>query len=553
MSDIARHLARVTVLATLVGSGFVAVRAAGASASSPTLYAAVSAPTGRGCVSLADACTLVAALERVQPGGNIELTTSGNATATDTFYQDLPDNGFTVATSGTSSAAPVTIEPAPGVNGPIIDGNGEGAVLSVGTGVHLNVEGVTIQDGNSLFGGGISNDHGGTVSIADCQFFNDRSDYDGNGDGGYGGAIDSGDGPVVSGDGIYSPVLASALTVTGSTFSDNQAEVGGGAISSGDGTVAIDNSTFSMNSAGGDGGGAVEAKAPEDDPAVITGSTFQDNHTIGDGGAISNFGYLDITSSDISANTAQVTGGAISNDSAPGFGSLYLSRTAFAANTADQGGDSISGGSISAVSAPDGAGWWVAEPDGSINVYGDATSYGSLDRVTLNQQIVGMAATPDGHGYWLVASDGGVFSFGDASFYGSTGNLTLNQPIVGVAATPDGHGYWLVASDGGVFSFGDAPFLGSTGNMQLAQPIEQIVGTSDGRGYWMVAPDGGVFSFGDAPFEGSGNGGDPLGLGDLLGRVIGLVPQPGGRSYDLIDTQGKSLTFGGGQPPTGGR
>jgi predicted outer membrane repeat protein len=552
MSEVASRLTRMTAAAVLAGSGsgFMVAGATGASASGSILFAAASAPAGRGCVSPADACTLVVALDRVAPGGTIELTTAGNAVATDTFYQDLPDFGFTLATAGTSVSAPVTIEPAPGVSGPILDGNSEGSVLTVDAGVHLNLDGLTIQDGNSLFGGGISNDLGGTVNVVDGNFLNDRSNDDGNGDGGFGGAIDSGDGPVVSGDGVYSPVLASALTVTGSTFSGNQAEDGGGAISSGDGTVTIADSTFSQNSSGG-WGGAVEVAAAPGAPAVITESVFEDNHADGDGGAIGNFGYLDVASTQFAANTATGSGGAISNDDAPGGGSLHLSAITFAANSAAQGSGTVSGGTIDVVPTPDGAGWWVAEPDGSVNTYGDAVSCGSLDGVTINQPIVGMAATPDGRGYWLVAADGGVFAFGDASFYGSTGNIALNQPIVGMAATPDGHGYWLVASDGGVFSFGGAPFLGSTGEIGLAQPIEQIVATSNGQGYWLVAPDGGVFSFGDAPFQGSGNGGDPDGLGNLLGRVIGLVPQPGGQSYDLVDTRGNSLTFGPGEPPTG--
>ncbi len=83
--------------------------------------------------------------------------------------------------------------------------------------------------------------------------------------------------------------------------------------------------------------------------------------------------------------------------------------------------------------------------------------------VSLNKQIVGIAATPDGGGYWLVASDGGIFNYGDAAFYGSAGGHPLNKPIVGMATTPDGRGYWLVASDGGIFSYGDAAFYGSTG------------------------------------------------------------------------------------------
>jgi hypothetical protein len=122
-----------------------------------------------------------------------------------------------------------------------------------------------------------------------------------------------------------------------------------------------------------------------------------------------------------------------------------------------------------------GAGAWMAALDGGVFTFGDATFFGSMGGVRLNQPVVGMAPTPSGRGYWLVASDGGVFSFGDAQFFGSTGAIRLNQPVVGMAPTPSGRGYWLVASDGGVFSFGDARFFGSTGAIRLNQPVRGMV------------------------------------------------------------------------------
>ena len=129
---------------------------------------------------------------------------------------------------------------------------------------------------------------------------------------------------------------------------------------------------------------------------------------------------------------------------------------------------------------PDGLGYWISGPNGSVANYGTAANYGSMAGKHLNDPIVGIAATPDGKGFWLVATDGGVFSFGDAQFYGSTGAIRLNQPIVGIASTLDGKGYWLVASDGGVFSFGDAQFHGSTGNIRLNKPVVGMSATPSG-------------------------------------------------------------------------
>ena len=213
---------------------------------------------------------------------------------------------------------------------------------------------------------------------------------------------------------------------------------------------------------------------------------------------------------------------------------------------------------------PDGHGYWLVGADGGVFSFGDAQFYGSLPgigvqptsvRFTQSDQfnafvaysgVVSIQPTPDGHGYWLVGPDGSVFTFGDAGFYGSlpgvlgtrvvpssgalgaravvgTGHAAA-VPIVGFAATADGHGYSMVADDGTVYSFGDARFFGSlpsvgvqvppvkvTGFMppstvQLALPLATVAGiirTPDGNGYWMVSLDGGVFSFGDAQFFGS--------------------------------------------------
>ncbi len=188
---------------------------------------------------------------------------------------------------------------------------------------------------------------------------------------------------------------------------------------------------------------------------------------------------------------------------------------------------------------PDGLGYWIAAPSGSVSPFGTARTFGSMGGRPLNQPIVAMAATPDGGGYWLVAQDGGVFSFGDAAFLGSLGNLHLNQPIVGVSPTPDGGGYWLVSKDGGIFSFGDAGFFGSLGSLTLNQPIVGMTTTPDGGGYWLVSADGGVFALGDAGFFGS------LGGQAIANPILGLIADPSGLGYNLIDVNGSATHLGG--------
>ncbi len=189
-------------------------------------------------------------------------------------------------------------------------------------------------------------------------------------------------------------------------------------------------------------------------------------------------------------------------------------------------------------STPDGNGYWIATPDGTVTAFGDAHSYGSMAARHLNQPIVGITATPDGGGYWLVASDGGIFAFGDARYLGSEGGHHLNRTVVGMADTPDGAGYWLVASDGGVFTFGDAGFFGSTGSWHLNQPVVGMAASPDGHGYWLVASDGGVFTFGDAGFFGS------TGSWHLNQPVVGMAASPEGHGYWLVASDGGVFAFG---------
>ncbi|MGA3147783.1 MAG: putative Ig domain-containing protein, partial [Acidimicrobiales bacterium] len=207
-----------------------------------------------------------------------------------------------------------------------------------------------------------------------------------------------------------------------------------------------------------------------------------------------------------------------------------------AGNYGSMAGTPLNDPIVGIASTPDGKGYWMVASDGGVFSFGDAQFYGSTGSITLNKPIVGIATTPDGKGYWMVASDGGVFAFGDAGFYGSTGSITLNKPVVGMASSPDGKGYWMVASDGGIFAFGDAGFYGSAGGIQLNQPIMGMTATRNGQGYWLVAADGGIFTYGDAGFYGSGGGsGAP---------AVGIIASPTGPGYALIDADGTRTDFG---------
>jgi len=201
------------------------------------VFAARSGQGAGNCSSAANACSLSGALGLVFAGDTIELTTPGVEGTSSSYYS----GGFSIATMKTSAISPVTIEPAPGVTDPILDGGGTTCVLIVGD-MHLVLKGLTIQNGSSVAGGGgISQDLGGTLSVSDSAFVhNSAPDF------GDGGAIDSGDGDT------------GTLSVTDSTFSDNEADADGGAIDSGDdggsGTLTVTQATFEGSNAISGGG-----------------------------------------------------------------------------------------------------------------------------------------------------------------------------------------------------------------------------------------------------------------------------------------------------------
>lgn len=182
--------------------------------------------------------------------------------------------------------------------------------------------------------------------------------------------------------------------------------------------------------------------------------------------------------------------------------------------------------------APDGDGFWLANPDGKVMSFGSAKNFGSVKEKSLHSSVVGIAARPQGDGYWLVTGEGEVFAFGNAPRRGSMRGEKLNQPIVGICPIASGNGYWLVAKDGGVFSF-DAPFKGALG----ATGMESIVGmaATPGDGYWLLRSDGEVFAF-EAPFQGSMS---DEGFKDFTS----IVANADGSGYWLMRENGAIYTF----------
>jgi len=295
--------------ACLVGSA-VAALPASATGTVPTLYAASSATGSGSCADVLDACSLSTALGDVGPGGVIDLVTPGT-----THY----DGNFTVGTTGTSAGAPVTIQAAPGVTNATLDGQNAGRVLTIDSGVYVDLSGITITGGGGA--GGIAN-NGGTVTVADATISGNNTG------GGSGGGINNTGGTVA---------------VTDSTISGNNTGGGsGGGINNTGGTVAVTDSTISGNYTGGGGfGGGINNAGGT---VAVTDSTISGNNAVGGsgGGIANNGGSVTVTDSTISGNKAVGgSGGGINNG---GGGTVSLAADVLATFGGVPSGGECSGG-----------------------------------------------------------------------------------------------------------------------------------------------------------------------------------------------------------------
>ena len=393
-----RRLATISATTLAAAALSVAGPVQPALASGRVLYAyahgGATSPTSCSMASeTSSQCTLAQALAKAAAGDIVALATPGR----DGHYV----GNWVIGRTGTTASASLTIKPAAGVTRPVLDGNKgqavgcgtkicNGPVLTVAARVHLDLDDLTIRNGDNTtngLGGAIQNIHGGTVTVSRCTFSDNYSNVSG-------GAIDNAE---VSGPGTLI-VLASAfvgnyavnadggaianadvggkgsVTVSGSDFSGNSAINGnGGAIDSGDtrgtgvlsvsassfvgniagragaidngdngtGTLTVRDSTFSDNVAVLDDAGAIDNADWGTGTLSVTGSTFTSNKTIGDGGAIDNADNTDsrgralVSTSTFWGNIADVHGGAIDSSDVGSEGSFVLSASTFSRNTAN--------------------------------------------------------------------------------------------------------------------------------------------------------------------------------------------------------------------------
>jgi hypothetical protein len=262
---------------------------------------------------------------------------------------------------GNAQPATVTLSCLSLVNGADNDGGA----------IRVGAQGVVILDNAKISGASAANDGGaifsagGSVTVRDSELTDNQATADGGAIMGEGGSVTVRRSEIAGNHASNGGAIAglnTALVVTASTVSDNQARGGdGGAIWLQSGTLLVGNaSVLEANTADGHRGGAVYGSASDltfqvnttlVENAAATGgaisalagtltidaTAFEGNHaTVSGGGVAVGYGSEStITLSTFDSNTAAQDGGALLREN---FGGLTIGESAFEGNSANRGG-----------------------------------------------------------------------------------------------------------------------------------------------------------------------------------------------------------------------
>ncbi|MFG2941550.1 hypothetical protein [Streptomyces sp. NPDC048282] len=219
------------------------------------------------------------------------------------------------------------------------DGNATPAfrIFHVLSGGNLRLQDLTVRGGNATgtggSGGGILVNGGGTLKLSGVDVIDNTASVNGGGV-----AVATGGTVVIrrswvafnnaffSGGGLYN---AGSLTVDGSEFGRNHAQLAGGGIAQDSGTsgpiATIHATVISRNTSVGGGGGVAAISGP----TIISESKIANNTTGTAGGGIVNTTRLTLDKSEVSGNVAAAPGGdggGIHNSTASGFLTLQGSK-----------------------------------------------------------------------------------------------------------------------------------------------------------------------------------------------------------------------------------
>lgn len=240
------------------------------------------------------------------------ICSDGNAKVTDCLFSDnvSAGDGGAMGVGGTATVTNSTFTGNKGRNS---------GAIHVGKAGSATVEGGSFSGNQATNGyGGAISAWGGTLNVTGAAFTGNSATQSGGAILGYKGG-------------------ASIVTLTNCTFTDNTADVQGGALAAWESMNTVINCTFTNNSA--TVGGAIHLNNQATSKLVVTGGTFTGNKaTNGAGGAIcasAKNPQVEISGAAFNQNNASGDGGAICASATVG---VKVSDCTFTGNTANQGG-----------------------------------------------------------------------------------------------------------------------------------------------------------------------------------------------------------------------
>lgn len=311
---------------------------------------------------------------------------------------------------------------------------------------NLIINNGTLLNNFAAYGGGISNEFGGTLTIKSTTFTDNRTDNAG------GSIYISGNSNVTIDGGTFSQNTSGlgnisnkgTLNVSNSTFSNNQTTIGlaqgGGLFNYEGGTANIAGSTFSGNLAQNIGGGIYNAQGStltvdssifSNNHAGIAGGLYNDpaattsvnnsqllNNVAAQGGGIINHGTFTLTGSTVSGNSVSGTGlnngGGIYNGSA---GNISISNTTIISNSASLfGGGFYNEGTISLTDS-------TLDANIGTGGAGGGAIYNQLGSVHASGTTFSNNIAPFGGAIW---NNGGTLNFDKTTFTANKTSDTQN-------------------------------------------------------------------------------------------------------------------------------
>ena len=407
-----------------------------------------------------------------------------------------------------------------------------------GGGLHMSGDATTVSTGGTVVnnralkeGGGYWNSADGTLTVNGTDFFGNVASGEDGDQGGGGIFSDGGDTDVTngtflrnkadagsgSGGGIQT-INGAALTVTGTTFTGNQARRAGGGVEVAGGSAVITNALFDGNTvrrSPGNGGGLHVGGVGQ---GTVSQSTFSGNSAAEGGGLWnSGFGTLNVNNSTVSGNAATGEGGGVYT---VGGGATTLESVTVAENTAGTNGGGLGIGvdDVSSVSL-------------NNTIVGDNTAAGQGNDCFGSYTTNGFLLIEDPSNCEIVGADENTI-FGEDPQLGplmDNGGPTLTHALLLTSPAVDaGQSAFAVdqrdvprsddQDDLGAFERGDGGALACS----TASPL-----SFDFDGDGESSPTSGQGNVGDDDF-------DALGTGDL-GEFVGLRNEGGPGGEPAVD------------------